>query len=273
MGFTLPSDKVTGGGVATANVWKWVKLSAFDGGEPPVTEFPVSASNLTQVFQVAGREDGLGLDKFAFGVKGVYYTVYDLDNGLPGTTVPPPPPYLPPGPPLATDSPEFLGSVHSTSQLVSLAAYFNQVTPENAGKWDSVEHTRDVMTWSQLDAAYNFAKTNSFPFRMHTMVWGNQQPPWIESLPPAEQLDEIKEWFSAVAVRYPDLDFVEVVNEPLHEHPRCGPGSRCSRSRRRRPSRTRSRSRSWAKAPHRSAISGARTASRSPATPRPRRPP
>ena len=37
VGFTLPSDKVVGGGVAQSNVWKWVKLSAFDGGERPVS--------------------------------------------------------------------------------------------------------------------------------------------------------------------------------------------------------------------------------------------
>jgi site-specific recombinase XerD len=37
------------------------------------------------------------------------------------------------------------------------------VTPENAGKWNSVEAQRDVMTWDQLDAAYAFAKANGLP--------------------------------------------------------------------------------------------------------------
>jgi endo-1,4-beta-xylanase len=37
VGFTLPGDKVVGGGAAQSNVWKWVKLSAFDGGEPGST--------------------------------------------------------------------------------------------------------------------------------------------------------------------------------------------------------------------------------------------
>ena len=54
---------------------------------------------------------------------------------------------------------------------------------------------------------------------MHTLVWGNQQPGWIEALPPAEQLTEIEEWFAAVAARYPDIDFIDVVNEPLHDPP------------------------------------------------------
>jgi len=54
---------------------------------------------------------------------------------------------------------------------------------------------------------------------MHVMVWGNQQPEWMENLPPAEQRAEIEEWFAAVAQRYPDLDYVEVVNEPLNDPP------------------------------------------------------
>ena len=146
VGFTLPSDKVVGGGTAQSNVWKWVKLSAFDGGEGPVS-FTVDASSLTRTFQVAGRENGLRLDKFAFGRQGVFFTVFDLDNGLPGTTVPPPPPFTPPGPPIATGQPKFLGGVSSPSQALNFTAYWNQVTPENAGKWGSVEGTRDVMNW------------------------------------------------------------------------------------------------------------------------------
>jgi GH35 family endo-1,4-beta-xylanase len=50
-------------------------------------------------------------------------------------------------------------------------------------------------------------------------VWGNQQPGWIASLPETEQLEEIEEWFRAVAERYPDIDYLEVVNEPLHDPP------------------------------------------------------
>ena len=219
VGYTSPSDKVTGGGLATSGVWKWVKLSAYDGGEPPIS-FVVPAGSLTQTFQVAGREDGLGLDKFAFGHQGVFYTVFDLDNGLPGTTVPPPPPFVPPGPPIATGQPKFLGCARSNAQAVNFTAYWNQVTPENGGKWGSVEGQRDQMNWADLDAAYNLAKANGFPFRMHTLIWGNQQPGWIESLPPAEQLSEIQQWFAAVAARYPDIDFIDVVNEPLHDPPR-----------------------------------------------------
>jgi len=126
--------------------------------------------------------------------------------------------------PLASGQSKFLGCAYSNAQARYFTDYWNQVTPENAGKWGSVEGARDVMNWSGLDVAYNLAKDNGFPFRFHVLIWGNQQPRWIESLSPTEQLEEIEEWFAAVAERYPDIDYLEVVNEPLHDPPN-QPGS------------------------------------------------
>lgn len=121
--------------------------------------------------------------------------------------------------PIADGKPKFLGNVYSNSQVARLEEYWNQVTPENAGKWGSVEGTRDNMNWGQLDAAYNKAKDNGFPFRFHVLVWGNQQPTWMKGLSEEDQLLEIEEWFNAVADRYGDIDYLEVVNEPLHDPP------------------------------------------------------
>jgi endo-1,4-beta-xylanase len=231
-GWVNLTDRVTGGGTAPAQVWKWVKLSGVDWGDQPAN-FPVPADALTQTLQIGGREDGLFVDKLAFGQQGVFFTVGNLDSGTAGTTVPPPPPYVPPGPPLALDQPKFLGGVSSPPQNLNFNAYFNQVTPENGGKWGSVEAVRDVMNWSELDTAYNLAKNNvlkapgdprdgtpyPLPFRLHTLIWGNQQPGWIAALPPAEQLEEIEEWFREAGARYPNIDFIDVVNEPLHDPP------------------------------------------------------
>src|SRR6185436_9777378 len=97
-----------------------------------------------------------------------------------------------------------------------LLNWFNQVTPENAGKWGSVEATRDVMNWQPLYDAYNFAKTHHLPFKFHTLIWGQQAPAWITSLPADQQLAEIDQWMAAVAARYPDIDFIDVVNEPIN---------------------------------------------------------
>jgi endo-1,4-beta-xylanase len=125
----------------------------------------------------------------------------------------------PPSRPLADGHIKFFGGIHSTAQAPNLANYLTQVTPENAGKWGSVEGTRDGMNWIEADAAHALAKQNGYVFRFHVLLWGNQQPTWIANLPAAEQLEEIEEWMTAVAARYPDADYVEVVNEPISDAP------------------------------------------------------
>jgi endo-1,4-beta-xylanase len=93
------------------------------------------------------------------------------------------------------------------------------VTPENAGKWGSVEGVRDVYDWTELDRAYNFAKTRGYAFRLHVLVWGKQQPGWIAALDSADQADEVEEWINLAGERYPEADYVEVVNEAIEWSP------------------------------------------------------
>jgi uncharacterized repeat protein (TIGR03803 family) len=85
-GFTSPGDIVIGAGSVGNLVWKWVNLSQMTngGGEAPIT-FTVPAGNLTQTFQIGARENGLELDKFAFGTVGISFAVSNLDAG----TLPP----------------------------------------------------------------------------------------------------------------------------------------------------------------------------------------
>ena len=86
-GFTNPSDVVTGSGSAGITVWKWINLSEYTGtaGETPIT-FTVTAGNLNQTIQIGARENGLDMDKFAFGTLGTSFTVSNLDTGtLPAT--------------------------------------------------------------------------------------------------------------------------------------------------------------------------------------------
>jgi len=120
---------------------------------------------------------------------------------------------------LATGHVKFLGNVHSGGPPApSFDTYWNQVSPENAGKWGSVEGSRDVYSWSGLDQAYNYALGRGIPYRHHCLVWGQQQPSWITSLDSASQAEEVEEWIRLVGERYPRIDFVDVVNEPLPGH-------------------------------------------------------
>lgn len=153
----------------------------------------------------------------------------DVDESLNGFHLYTATAYDPSGNQAATSDPErvfvaidnkFFGTAPDVpADYGNLLTYFNQVTPGNAGKWGSVEATRDVMDWANLDTAYTFARNNGLRFKLHTLIWGQQQPGWIDDLTPEEQLAEIDEWMSLVAERYPDLEMIDVVNEPLHAPP------------------------------------------------------
>ncbi|MFW6363682.1 MAG: endo-1,4-beta-xylanase [Spirochaeta sp.] len=224
-GFSEPGELVQGSGVEGNGVWKWLNISKNVYQSAPPIQFTVEPDNLEVTFQIGGRENGLDIDKFAFAREDLLFTVEALDKGLEGMTEPAAEEAVTATPPdvtyepIARDADKFLGNIYSSSQLPGFTEYWNQVTPENAGKWGSVEPTRDEMNWAQLDNAYSLAKDNGYPFRFHVLIWGNQQPRWMDDLPAEEQLEEIREWFTLVAERYPDIDYLEVVNEPLHDPP------------------------------------------------------
>ncbi|WP_239613466.1 endo-1,4-beta-xylanase [Cohnella mopanensis] len=120
---------------------------------------------------------------------------------------------------LAPTGSKFLGNVIASSVPSNFGTYWNQVTPENSTKWGSVEGTRNTMNWTQSDIAYNYAKTNGFPFKFHTLVWGSQEPGWIGGLSATDQKAEVVQWIQAAATKYGGAEFVDVVNEPLHAKP------------------------------------------------------
>ncbi|MCX7798417.1 MAG: endo-1,4-beta-xylanase [Melioribacter sp.] len=121
--------------------------------------------------------------------------------------------------PLAFGKEKFLGNVFGGSGVpMKFDDYWNQITPENATKWASVEPVRDQYNWTRADEIYNYAKQRGYPFKFHTLIWGQQYPNWITSLSQEEQLEEIEEWFRLVGERYPDMEMIDVVNEPLPNH-------------------------------------------------------
>ena len=109
----------------------------------------------------------------------------------------------------------FVGNITTNGQVRDdFARYWDQITPENEGKWGSVEGTRGQMNWDGLDRAYAYAKQHAIPFKQHTFVWGSQQPSWIATLSRAEQRAEVEEWIRLYCERYPDTALIDVVNEP-----------------------------------------------------------
>src|SRR5690625_2415495 len=139
-------------------------------------------------------------------------------DGTPGPGPDPDPgPNPNPNPPGLPDF--FVGNITTNGQVRSdFIQYWDQITPENEGKWGSVEGSRDNYNWGPLDAIYDYARAHGIPVKGHTLVWGSQQPNWIDGLSPAEQRAEIEEWIRDYCDRYPDTAMMDVVNEALDSH-------------------------------------------------------
>jgi endo-1,4-beta-xylanase len=122
--------------------------------------------------------------------------------------------------PLTSSKDRFLGCATNSTPSRFLTRYWNQVTPGNAGKWGSVSSAQGQYNWKNLDTIYNFAIQNGLLYKHHTLVWGSQQPGWIAALTDtAAQRAAVEDWISRVGQRYPKMNFVDVVNEPLHAPP------------------------------------------------------
>ena len=116
--------------------------------------------------------------------------------------------------------PKFVGNITTRGEVRSdFADYWNQLTPENEGKWASVEATRNQMDWTILDAEVQYARDHGFPFKEHALVWGRQAPEWLAGLSKKDQAAEVEEWMRLFCERYPDTPLIDVVNEPDHATP------------------------------------------------------
>jgi len=121
---------------------------------------------------------------------------------------------------LAEGATKFLGNITTNGRVRSdFGTYWNQITGENEHKWISVEGERDKMNWRGADAIANYARQNNIPWKFHTLVWGSQYPTWMDRLSTTEQIAEITEWYDSAAVRYPDVQMIDVVNEAYMSNP------------------------------------------------------
>lgn len=130
---------------------------------------------------------------------------------------------LPSAAQLSSNPNKFLGNITTGNSEMDhdgfkFSDYWNQVTPENATKWGSVEGTRGVYNWGGADNAANYAKSHNFPFKFHTFIWGSQYPGWIKDLSLAERYEAIVKWMDAAKEHYPYLQVMDVANECIQGH-------------------------------------------------------
>ena len=117
---------------------------------------------------------------------------------------------------LAKNSCKYLGNIITNQVPADFNNYWNQATPENSGKWTSIQSSvkSTSYSWSGFDVVYNWGKTTGNPVKFHTLVWGSAQPSGASSA----TIEDIQRWFQAVHDRYPDLAQIDVVNEAFPNH-------------------------------------------------------
>jgi endo-1,4-beta-xylanase len=108
---------------------------------------------------------------------------------------------------------KFVGNITTGNSVdtggMKFSKYWDQITPENAGKWGSVQSSASgSFNWSTLDAVYAYAQTNNIIFKQHTFVWGSQQPSGTPTLA------QVENWIRSFCQRFPNTKLIDVVNEP-----------------------------------------------------------
>jgi endo-1,4-beta-xylanase len=108
---------------------------------------------------------------------------------------------------------KFVGNITTGRSVdpsgLKFSTYWDQITPENAGKWGSVQRSATAaFDWMTLDSIYDYAQKNNVVFKQHVFVWGSQQP--TGTLTEAD----VKKWMTEFCTRYPKTALIDVVNEP-----------------------------------------------------------
>ena len=133
---------------------------------------------------------------------------------------------------LADGGAKFLGNITTSGQIRSdMGTYWNQITPENGCKWGSIHSLSNgnsgtsKFAWDNYDkceGAYKWAKEKPGErhFKFHALVWGSQYPNFLcKKKNPGITVELTKkyitEWFDAVAAKFPDLEYIDVVNEAI----------------------------------------------------------
>ncbi len=109
--------------------------------------------------------------------------------------------------------PKFVGNISTYDQAdtdgLTFSDYWDQITPENAGKWGSVQgNINNARNWNTLTALYDYALSKGIIFKQHVFLWGAQQP--SGTITEAH----VKSWMNEFCDRFPNTPLVEVVNEP-----------------------------------------------------------
>lgn len=101
----------------------------------------------------------------------------------------------------------------------TFAENFNQITPENCMKMESIQPKQGEFDFVKGDKIVEFAQENDMIVRGHTLVWHNQMAPWVEAKDDwtrEELLEVLETHIKTIVGHYKGkVQIWDVVNEPL----------------------------------------------------------
>lgn len=114
----------------------------------------------------------------------------------------------------ATDNP----TLDNASYTAVLGSEFNQITVGNTQKWMYTEPSRGQFDYTKADQIVAFAQQHDQIVRGHTLVWHNQLPDWVNSVPAGDLPDVMRNHIANVAGHFKGkVVHWDVVNEAFEE--------------------------------------------------------
>jgi endo-1,4-beta-xylanase len=115
----------------------------------------------------------------------------------------------------ATDNPELTDSAYVA---ILTGGEFDQTTPGNSMKWDTIEPSQGQFNYTKGDAVVTLAQQHNMKVRGHNLVWHNQLPSWVSSLPTNQVQAAMENHITNEATHYKGKVFAwDVVNEPFND--------------------------------------------------------
>jgi endo-1,4-beta-xylanase len=113
---------------------------------------------------------------------------------------------------------EVTGNMIDNSTITNLAGQqFDMVTPGNEMKWDTTEPSNGSYNFGPGDSIVSFAKAHGMRVRGHNLVWQNQLPSWVSSLPLNQVQQAMESHITAEVSHYKgEVYSWDVVNEPFN---------------------------------------------------------
>ncbi len=127
---------------------------------------------------------------------------------------------------------KFLGNITTGNNIqpnVSNLKYENmwdQLTCENECKWGTIvdckvssgEEGVKKWKWGAANSHYEWCKQHGVLFKFHCLVWTSQFPSCLKGVTGDELKKQVGYWMDAVAIKFPDLAIIDVVNEAIPGH-------------------------------------------------------